>query len=463
MTMAAIETTITDATLPQMAPILDATVMASHFNRARFGAPGAPGAAVQSCKIEWIKYKPAKNCTVAYRLTMADGAEQLLYGRIYADGGAAERFAETQTAPATRSQQGEPMVYLAALGMLCWRFPNDRKLDGLALLADENWLMTQALPKVVASLCGIHWRITAMSHHLVHYVPEHTCTVRVDLAVRHDNSGASQDIRLYGKTYYNDAGAQTYLRMQDLWQQAASGAAALTIAQPCAYDAAHKTLWQRSVAGQTLLQLEFASQSFMDALPLAAAAVAALHGSRVHCAKKVAVSDWLAQLQEVRVFLSKAAPQRAARLAPLVEGLVRQASHLGRQTEVTLHGDLHLGNILVDAAGKAALIDLDGLCQGSPLVDVGSFIAALIYQGLIQKAGEQQIHAMVEIFCRAYRSHAAWPVQDAELRWHVAVALVIERVYRCLTRMKVGRIEIVDDLIQQACRIAAMESAWVSS
>ena len=467
--MQATRQTIDDASMPQMAMILDETVIGRELNQALFGKQcrdeRAAVGRVQSCKVEWIKYKPAKNCTVCYRLAIADGAtggvnEQVLYGRVYADVNAPSRFLEGQPVAPVKPKFGRPMMYLQELGMLAWLFPNDRKLEGLGQLIDFRYLLSEPLPKVALSLYGTDWQIAAMTHELVHYVPEHTCTVRVDLKLRHDKTGESKDLQLYGKTYYNDAGAQTYRQMLELWHHVAAGKTALTVAQPCYYDSAAKTLWQTGVAGETLQHMEFASGRFLDALPLAAAAVAALHKLPVGCANTVASGDLIAKLHEMRAFLAQAMPDRARQIGQLIDRLVQEANPFDSRARATLHGDLHFGNILIDA-NQAALIDLDGLSQGSPLVDVGSFMAALIYHGAIEQSGEQKIMETIAVFCRAYQRHAQAPVDDAELRWHVAVALLIERVYRCFTRIKIGRIEVVDELIEQADRISLMDSGWV--
>ncbi len=453
MTMA-IEQTITDATLPQMALILDEMTMASQFNRALFDTPGA---AVQSCKIEWIKYKPAKNCTVAYRLAIAGGAEQLLYGRIYADGGAAKRFAEAQAAPATRPEHGEPMVYLAALGMLCWLFPNDRKLAGLAKLADRQWLKNHGLPEVVNAVLGSDWRLDDFTSAIVHFVPEHNCTLSVDLEAVHGRSGARARQRIYGKTYYNRAGAESYRQMCALWRRSLSASNSLGLAQPIAYQVEEKILWQAHVAGATLLDQSIGSDKFFAALAPAAAALAGLHGTALDCAESVTLEAQLAKLRQMDGFLSTALPAEGARIDQLVSGLLRRAEVLPRRPDVTLHGDLHLGNI-ISANGKAALIDLDGLCRGPALYDLGSFIAALIYHGIVNRIADAQLSAITAAFCAHYRSQIRWRFTDAELNWYVAAALIGERLYRCVTRLKFTRGDIFTELLAQAERLTPPHS-----
>ena len=65
-----------DSAIPHLASALDAVTMRRVFQTTTF-ATGVPGARpiewrVQWCAIEWIKYRPGKNCTVAYRVGLHD-------------------------------------------------------------------------------------------------------------------------------------------------------------------------------------------------------------------------------------------------------------------------------------------------------------------------------------------------------------------------------------------------------
>jgi len=451
---------IADASMPQMTMILDETIMGGEFDQALFGKP-CGGSRVQSCEIQWIKYKPAQNCTVCYRLTIDHGAadytEQFLYGRIYADGGALKRVAPAQAASPARPRHGEPIVYLASVEMLCWLFPNDRKLDGLAKLTDGAWLSNNLLPEVVGAVFGADWRLSDFTSAIVHFVPEHNCTLRVDIEALHDRSGAQARQRVYGKTYYNGAGAETYRRMCALWQRSSITGDVLGLAQPIAYQAEEKILWQAHVAGETLLDQGIGSAKFLAALAPAAAAVAALHGSALDCCQTVTRETELTKLTQAGAILSAALPAYGRQIHGVVNSLLRQAEDLPRRPDATLHGDLHIGNIITNN-GKAALIDLDALCRGPALYDIGSFIAALIYHGIVNDVAETELTAITTTFCAHYRRQIAWEFSDTELHWYVAAALIAERLYRCVTRLKFKRGDIVGELLAQAERLIPQDS-----
>jgi len=57
--------------------------------------------------------------------------------------------------------------------------------------------------------------------------------------------------------------------------------------------------------------------------------------------------------------------------------LVRVSEHGGTARTGTVHGDFHAGQLVVDAAGQAWLLDLEDLAVGAPEADLGNFAAHL--------------------------------------------------------------------------------------
>ena len=454
-----------DKRLPQMAAILDAANMRGVFQDAlNAQVPDDiaskheyPELQVRNCKIEWIKYKPDNNCTVCYRLAIDHSlrdsqAELILYGRIYAAGGALSRFLEAQSASLVRPAFGRPMMHLPELDMIVWVFPNDRKLDGLPKFVDPRCLRDELLPEVVKATFGPDWQIVEMAHDIVHYVPEHACTVRLQLDVQQARTGNGRSLNLYGKTYYDDEGAETYRIMRELWAQGSRSHNSLSMAQPLLYDSKHKILWQASLAGATLHGQDLSSSQFCALMREAAVTVAWLHRSPVSCSRLFSIGDWLAKLEGMRDVLVRIRPSCRERLEPLIDRLRSQAECLGKQPAATLHGDLHLGNFQV-YRGKVALIDMDNVRVGPPSRDIGSFIAGVFYQGLLRGIAERVIQTAVTSFCEEYEQSVPWKTPRFVLNWYIATSLLTERARRCVMRLKSGGLNILEDLIDLAARI----------
>lgn len=110
---------------------------------------------------------------------------------------------------------------------------------------------------------------------------------------------------VYGRTYADEAGAQAYRVMEQLWHSAARADGRLRMATPLGYDAEHHLLWQLGLPGPTLLEQDMHSSQFLTLLGKAAALIATLHGSPVTCSRSKHVNDVLATFQErLRLFLS---------------------------------------------------------------------------------------------------------------------------------------------------------------
>ena len=118
----------------------------------------------------------------------------------------------------------------------------------------------------------------------------------------------------------------------------------------------------------------------------------------------------------------------------------------------TLHGDCHAQNFLVDG-DRIALIDLDNVMLGPPLHDVGSFVATLLYRGCVDHVPLARARPLVDAFLASYRAAVPWTVDDDDVAWYTATALLRERIYRAVTRLKAGRLALIDDLIELAGRL----------
>ena len=454
-----------DNKLPQMAVILDEVNMRGVLEDAlNAEAPGDTPADVECsrlrvrhCKIEWIKYKPDSKCTVCYRLAIDplppdSQGELILYGRIYAAGGALSRFRRAQSACLVRPRFGRPLLHLPELDMVVWVFPNDRKLTGLSLIADERRLKDELLGEVLGKALGREWQLVDMTHDIVHYVPEHTCTVRLQLQVQQAPIGDRRLLSLYGKTYYDDEGAETYRIMRELWALESGSHTQSRMAQPVMYDSEHRLLWQAGLAGATLRDQDLSGSHFCTLMREAAVTVAWLHRSRVSCSRLFSFDDWLVKLEEMRPVLAQARPSCRERLEPLIDRLRSQAESLGEQPVATLHGDLHLNNF-VEHGTKIALIDMDNVSSGPPARDIGSFIAGVFYQGLLRGIAERVIQRAVTAFCDQYERSVPWQTPRSVLNWYIATSLLTERARRSVMRLKSGRLNILDDLIDLAGRV----------
>ncbi len=458
---------ISDEKLPQMETLLNPSQMRDVFERELTAARGnAASLRIDDCRIAYAKYRPGKNLLVAYRLKLVDletgqtgqtgqtgharqtvrTREQLISILACPEEESGELFARAKEAPLADTVFGLGVFHVQALEAVGWVFPNDRKLTGLPALIDSDALKNRFNPEIAARIFGDAWSVVGLEGNTVHYVPGRGCTVRVKVDLLSAVSGESQSCVLFGKTYSLAEGESAWRKMRSLWNGDEKRAGRLLIPEPLAYDAEIKTLWRRGLEGETLYEVDANEARYYELLASAGSAVAELHGTTISSAPPVTASEIVSKLEMSADLLYSIRPSCRDELRTLIEKLIGVSERIGTGSIATLHGDLHLKNLLV-TNGRIALLDLDNLSLGDPLLDLGSFVASLHYRGVIEGKPLNVIESVSQRFVQAYRAHAAWEVSEWELDWHIAAALIYERAYRCVTRLKVDRIEVLDEIV----------------
>jgi thiamine kinase-like enzyme len=415
---------------------------------------------IVECMIVQVKYRPGKNCLITYLLRIHDlNREEMRELSITAlacrRGESLSVFADVMKRPHAPVPIVRGIFHLPELETVALVFPNDRKLTGLPFLIDAEHLLNDLLPEVIAHSLGNDWEIEGLTKHVIHYVPERACTVRVGLKLSNRRTSRLVSRVLFGKTYCLDEDELAWRGFQHLWDSEARREGRLLIPQPLAYQPQIKTVWQSGLEGKTLNEYDRSSEAFSDLLMKGGAAVAALHEIKSSSAPVIATPDIVAGLEMAGTLLTRVRPSCSNSLHSLIKRLAATANSLGERPFATLHGDLHLKNLFV-TDGRIALIDLDSLAQGDPLRDVGSFIAAIHYRGILEGSPVRETEQIAGRFIRAYRANVSWEVPESGLNWHIAAALIDERAYRCVTRMKAGRLAIIDDLIDLARKISGL-------
>jgi Phosphotransferase enzyme family len=460
-----IQETVSDEKLPQAGALLNASHMREVFERELAALLGPAEIAaicrVESCRIVYTKYRPGKNFLITYLLEVVDHwtgqtgqrREQLMTLLACVKGESRELFANANKAPLVDTGFGDGVFHIPGLEAVVWVFPNDRKLTGLPALIDSDGLKSRFLPELVTGNFGDEWSIMGLESQPVHYVPERACTVRVKIDMRSAVNGGTASRVLFGKTYCSSEGEAAWQRLQTLWDSGARRAGRLLISQPLAYHPEIRTLWQSGLMGKTLNEVDANSRLFFELLENAGSAVAELHRTAVPSAPLITTGEIIAQLEMSAVLLSRIlsgiGSKRRDELRSTIRRLIAVSDRIGTGSIATLHGDLHLKNLFV-TDDRIALLDLDNLSRGDPLRDIGSFIAFLHYRGLIEGWSLDVAEDISKRFVQSYRTNVDWDVPEWALNWHIAAALIYERAYRCVTRLKVGRLDILDEIIALA-------------
>ncbi len=462
---------INDTAFPYLKVMLDSDAMAKRFQDILFEQ--VPTQRVTLCQIERIKFKPGISCLISYRLQITNeensqAQDHLLCAKSYPPGESDAHFAKTQKQHWVPTLFAASVIHVPDLSMVVWQFPNDRKLAHLPQLIDSDFLQTQILPPMIAANWGNDWQISEFQQQLVHYAPEHTCTVRLCLRLQQANSGHEQSCVLYGKTFYNEDGAETERLMQELWQSESRQTGVLGMARPLGYQSEQRFQWQLGLPGKTLLDSEGDPIAFPRQIAQAARVVATLHQSKTSCRRIVTLAESLTHLRTVQQQVAALRPEYREAVDALVAHLLCQAEHLSEQPQALLHGDLHLQNFLITQAQPCsegyhpsqtiALIDLDTLALGSPWQDVGSFVAGLYYRGILNRIPVEETRAIARQFCQAYAERAVWPFSQFAVDWYTAAALLNQRIYRTIARLKQSDLGPLQAILDCAIQIAGVKN-----
>ncbi len=463
-----------DVRLPQLSTILDREAMSKALLNGLFeSARDRDRFLIRHCEIIQVRYKPASSCMVSYRLDIehvetGERTEQILCGRGFPEGRSRSQWEKAATRALVQPRFGKPLIHLLDLEMVLWSFPNDRKMHTLPASIDGAISTSSIPPSWLLSHLGAGWQVANTKSRVMHYVGEHTCTVRTSLELVQPSENMRKTLTIFGKTYYNEDGAQTDRVMRQLWDSEARRGGQLGVAQPLWYDTRLKTLWQLGIHGATLENHTIEAPASVLLLTKAARAVATLHTIPVSDLRLITVADLLDTLDKVSSMLLRAKPSCRPILSPLVARLITQANTIPAAPTVTLHGDLHLKNLFL-TADTIALIDLDNVCQGHPGQDIGSFIAGLLTGALAKHVPWSQVARPILAFLDHYDQYAPWKLDQPTLAWFTVLALVIERSHRCVTRLKDGRLGMLEPLLQLADEISrtgslsVLATAWADT
>lgn len=441
-----------DASLPWLTTALDRDAMAHHFTSAVLPAfaPAEPRRfALSACEIDHVRYRPGRNCAIAYRLRVLDTLTQMhhdlrFHGRMYPPDSAASRHAKACLQPLEQPPLGPPLHLISSLDMVLWAFPNERKLIGLGAVLDDRRLAAEVLPEVIAAGWGAHWDILRCQRDVIHYTPEHTLTLRVRATLRHTRSGELRPVAMFAKCYHDDTGARTLHTLSALSRQRTGR---LRTPTALCYQPSQRVLWQTALNGVPLADLLHERAAAFELLRQAGEQIGALHASPVRVDMHLGFMQLSARIDKAESLLASLLGETGTLAKEACEAL-RRHMPVDDGHAVLLHGDLHAKNLLAGSAGMA-LIDMDNCVMGPSAWDLGSFIAALIANGCLQADRHRQ-RGLIDALLDGYGKGVPEP---EALDWSIACALVIERAGRGVSRLKAGRLSGVPALLQRAQKI----------
>lgn len=454
--MATISTIPDDAHFPQSQVITNKMAMKEIFQER---LPGFAEGRLQIDALDLLHfhYKPGAKCEVCYALQVKDLAtgragSQILSGVVKPNGASEKKYAKAQLEAHFQPEFGPAIHFFSDLKMILWGFPNDPRLKQLPQLLDHrrrleifrhHWPTLQFPPEI---------KLAEAATKLIKYAPADRCTLRHDLRLSNGNA-----MTIYSKTFsHKTDGAQIFKTMQVLWNALVRDhASALTIPEPLFFVADLNTLFVSGLEGENLDE-HLAEIDLNKIAAAIGAGLARLQQCRLEELPLYFDHEMLSAVAEV----AEASENHHTAVSGIVKTLREKYSTLTPIMPTPIHCAFRLSQLLL-VNDKIALIDFDDFRCGNPLVDVGSFVAHLLYLPLREKLTMEQSRAAIRHFCRAYAEAAPWGLPGDVLAWQTAAHLLGQQVKKCITLAKKNHSEKVSSLIDCANAILAEPNRWI--
>lgn len=321
------------------------------------------------CVPVYVRYKPGTSALIQYRLQLRDTSSGEIHPttaffRMFSDEHGAQQWGRRSfgrlLAQAEAFHPAPPRAraaYLPEMRALLQVYPIDRDLKPLVRVAAPAQIQA-ALQEVLVAGLGAP---AAQPGDLIRYKPARKALLRVPW------EGGPVDAA-YVKVLSDDRGAMLARAAESLTF------GGLRTPQVLAHQVEDRVIVHEAIAGVPLSALR-GTQDYCDAMAPAAEALARLHASNV---PELFAHTLAVEVSVVRIACETVrtlSPPLAARMDTLAME-VTDALLAEPEREATLHGDFYDDQVLVDG-GELAVIDLDEIRRGHPLIDVGNMLAHL--------------------------------------------------------------------------------------
>jgi hypothetical protein len=455
-----------DPALPRLAAALDPAAMAVRFEEGFAERARGPAPRVRTCEVEEVYYRPGRHCGILYRLGL-EGVDAIvhdewLYARMLPRPLLHERhekaLGEVVAAGASALVRTalDPVSLWDDPGMIVWAFPNDPKLPGLRAMADP----ARARDQLVRARAGLGLAARPgsdenghepdagrpgsggeLSFDRVKYMPTKRCVLRYRIEPDPAKDRARSPYVFYAKAYPEGESAEPF-RLQRAVRERLAESAAPEIAEPLLHLAGESVIWFADWSGRGLVD-EALDRGWEAMAERAATALAAFHRLALPGVpvRRLAAEE----LEEAREDAAKYGARVGRHARPVFDMLARLERELPRTHErpsVTLHGAFRAEHVLVRGS-SAAFLDLDGMAQGDPLVDVAEFVASLEFMSLRSGAGPIDPEPVSRHFIERYAAAAPWAVDGASLGWYARASLLrkLHGAVKRLARPTLARLE----------------------
>lgn len=408
-----------DPALPGLSSLLDPDRVKEILKRPYAKLPGE----ISHCRIDYVRYKPATSCLVAYTLTGADPKtgqthEQIISGKCYqsSDFGDAESKARAKHTGGDDSVP--PILPVADLNCIFFLYPHDNELDGLETLSDSR-KVRRILYQHLDRLPRTEWRIShkRMRTTVIRFKPEKRAVVRIDTYATNLRTNRKEHVTIFVRHYSDDRGGSEFTLMKRLHDRFSDGAE-LTVPRPLVYEPDKRLLFMEGLDGEVFLPLLTGPEGPLFAAR-AAKALAALHRFDRAVRPLRTAADCLSEARSTAETVGHVFPESYDATDDIIQKLTHCVPEPPPHVSI-VHGDFYHSQLLVREESEA-IIDFDRSYLGDPAADVGNFLAHLRLLGLEGRLAD--VRSLSDSFLKAYSEHAGSDPGQERIGFWTAIGL----------------------------------------
>lgn len=371
-----------------------------------------PGWRVTDMTQRRVRYKPAKECRVHYRIRMTDGEHHggRLVTMTFRPADKLGEMAERRNGSNGAGQR----LFLPEFACLIEVYPTDWRLPGLTLAVDAG-AVTELLASFGAG--GVpQGRVTRVRQ--LRYRPGLSCVLHYALEAEDGGSQA-----FIGKVYNKRVTASAVReKLESLSPQAAR--AGLGIPRLLGWSPAESLVFMERAPGVGMDRLLFDAPTQDEAVAtihVAAEALARFHRLQLDAPIARTLASEHRRLRRRMRRIGRVAGSLAGRAKGVLDMIDGDDLATPEEQLCVIHGDFKPDQLLVHA-GKTSLVDLDRAGLGDPAVDVGNMTAALRKQAVVNELA--LFRQLPEEFLERYLEQRPEQTLARRARLYHAMALV---------------------------------------
>jgi aminoglycoside phosphotransferase (APT) family kinase protein len=306
-------------------------------------------------------------------------------------------------------------------------FPNDRRLRGIRKFAGKSAIIRTWQAWIDSA--GNDFKIAGdtVQRLLVRYVPEQKWIVRLR-AEGKDRDGSRSKRRVAVRAASRTSCAALARRHQTFAEFARQAGKLFIVPAVVGYDGRQGLLGVEWIRGDSLVDT-LRNGSADETLEHVAAILHTLHSAHLASVPVQNVEDLSGRVQEASDDLSAVQPDLRRRLVSLVREFQALVGTIPSTDPVTLHNDLHWNQFQIKR-NRYALLDLERICRGDPLIDVANLATQLRMLDVRPEFDVDSITAegWAQTFLNAWERRTGRPIAADRLR-----------AYAVLSRLELAR------------------------